>query len=73
MPIDIDEALKKLQVLVINDELYICKIISKNTKNDAIVTAIKGVVPQPGATLPYSAFNGRKISPKRVLKAIFFF
>ena len=45
-------------------------IISKNTKNKAIVTAIIGVVPQPGATLPYSAFNGRRISPNLVLKAI---
>jgi hypothetical protein len=31
---------------------------------------IIGVVPQPGATLPYSAFKGRKISPNLVLNAI---
>jgi hypothetical protein len=29
-----------------------------------------GVVPQPGATLPYSAFSGRKSSPNLVLNAI---
>ena len=33
-------------------------------------TPITGVVPQPGATLPYSAFNGLKISPNLVLRAI---
>jgi len=54
---------------IINDELYICNIITKNTKNAAITTPIIGVVPQPGATLPYSAFNGRKISPNLVLNA----
>jgi hypothetical protein len=32
---------------------------------------ITGVVPQPGATLPYSAFSGLKISPNLVRKAIF--
>ena len=45
-------------------------IINKNTKNSTITTPIIGVVPQPGATLPYSAFNGRKISPNLVLNAI---
>jgi len=29
-----------------------------------------GVVPQPGATFPYSEFSGRKISPNLVLNAI---
>jgi hypothetical protein len=33
-------------------------------------TPIKGVVPQPGATLPYSEFSGRRMFPKRVLCAI---
>ena len=33
-------------------------------------TPITGVVPQPGATLPYSALSGRRISPNRVLSAI---
>jgi hypothetical protein len=45
-------------------------MINKNTKNAAITTAIIGVVPQPGATLPYSAFNGRKSSPNLVRNAI---
>jgi hypothetical protein len=31
---------------------------------------IIGVVPQLGATLPYSIFNGLRISPKRVFNAI---
>jgi hypothetical protein len=31
---------------------------------------ITGVVPQLGATLPYSMFNGLRISPKRVFSAI---
>jgi hypothetical protein len=48
-------------------------IINKKTKNSAIVTAIIGVVPQPGATFPYSAFSGRRISPNLVLKAIIYF
>ena len=45
-------------------------MITKNTKNRPIKTPITGVVPQPGATLPYSALSGRKISPNRVLNAI---
>ena len=45
-------------------------MITKNTRNRAIKTAITGVVPQPGATLPYSALSGRKISPNRVRSAI---
>lgn len=32
--------------------------MDKNIANRAIATPIKGVVPQPGATLPYSEFNG---------------
>ena len=45
-------------------------MITKKTRNRAIKTPITGVVPQPGATLPYSALSGRKISPNRVLSAI---
>lgn len=29
-------------------------------------TAISGVVPHPGATLPYSELRGLRISPRRV-------
>jgi len=45
-------------------------MINKKIKNAAITTAIIGVVPQPGATLPYSEFNGRKNSPSLVRNAI---
>jgi hypothetical protein len=45
------------------EELSIFKIIDRNIANRAIVIAIKGVVPQPGATLPYSKFNGFNKSP----------
>ena len=45
-------------------------MITKNNRNIAIKKPITGVVPQPGATLPYSALSGRKISPNRVLSAI---
>ena len=45
-------------------------MINRNTKNRAITTPINGVVPQPGATRPYSAFKGRKSSPNLVLKAL---
>ena len=45
-------------------------MITKNTRNKPIKTPITGVVPQPGATLPYSELSGRKISPNRVLNAI---
>lgn len=34
--------------------------------NRAIATPIKGVVPHPGATLPYSEFNGFNKSPTAV-------
>ena len=56
---------------MISEELYICNIINKNTKNAIITKPIIGVVPQPGATLPYSEFNGRKISPNLVLNGFF--
>lgn len=36
-------------------------------------TAIIGVVPQPGATFPYSEFKGLNISPSLVLSAISYF
>jgi hypothetical protein len=45
-------------------------MITKNTKNRAIKTAITGVVPQPGDTLPYSEFRGLRISPNLVFNAI---
>jgi hypothetical protein len=45
-------------------------MITKNTKNRAIKTPITGVVPHPGATLPYSELSGLKISPNLVLNAI---
>jgi hypothetical protein len=38
--------------------------------NSTMKTAIRGVVPQPGATLPYSEFSGRSRSPSRVRMAI---
>jgi hypothetical protein len=33
-------------------------MIDRNIANKAIATPIKGVVPQPGATFPYSKFKG---------------
>jgi hypothetical protein len=45
-------------------------MITKNSKNIAIKKPITGVVPQPGATLPYSELSGLKISPNLVLNAI---
>jgi hypothetical protein len=45
------------------EELKISKIIHKNIANKAIATPIKGVVPHPGATLPYSEFNGFNKTP----------
>ncbi|OVA11582.1 hypothetical protein BVC80_1165g13 [Macleaya cordata] len=35
----------------------------RNTANKAIATPITGVIPHPGATLPYSEFNGFNKSP----------
>ena len=52
------------------EELYICRMITRNTRNKPIKTPITGVVPHPGATLPYSELRGLKISPNRVLNAI---
>ncbi len=37
--------------------------MDKNIANKAIATPIKGVVPHPGATLPYSEFKGFNKSP----------
>jgi len=34
---------------------------------------MNGVVPQPGPTLPYSEFRGRRIAPSLVLKVIGYF
>ena len=45
-------------------------MITKNTKNKPIKTPITGVVPHPGATLPYSELRGLRISPNLVLNAI---
>ena len=45
-------------------------MITRNTKNRPIKTPITGVVPQPGATFPYSELSGLKISPNLVLNAI---
>ena len=45
-------------------------MITRKTKKRPMNTPITGVVPQPGATLPYSALSGRKISPNRVRSAI---
>ena len=58
---------------ITNDELYICRIINRKTKKRAINNAIIEVVPQPGATFPYSELKGRKTPPKRVLNAINYF
>ena len=33
-------------------------MIDRNIENRAIATPIKGAVPHPGATLPYSEFSG---------------
>lgn len=40
--------------------------MDRNIANRPIATPIKGVVPHPGATLPYSEFNGFKKSPTTV-------
>ena len=37
--------------------------MDRNMANRAIATPISGVVPHPGATLPYSEFNGFNKSP----------
>jgi hypothetical protein len=45
-------------------------MINRKIKKEAINNPIIGVVPQLGATFPYSIFRGFKISPKRVFNAI---
>ena len=40
--------------------------MDRNIANRAIATPIKGVVPHPGATLPYSEFKGFNKSPTTV-------
>lgn len=40
--------------------------MDRNIAKRAIATPIKGVVPHPGATLPYSEFNGFNKSPTAV-------
>lgn len=52
----------------ITEPLKISKIITKKTAKRAPNTPIKTVVPQPGATLPDSEFNGRSKVPKAILK-----
>ena len=42
-------------------------MIDRNIANKAIATPIKGVVPQPGATFPYSEFKGFNNPPAEVL------
>ncbi len=50
----------------ITEELYISNITVRNIANSPINTPIITVVPQPGATFPYSEFSGFKIVPKVV-------
>ena len=45
-------------------------MITRKTKNKPIKNTITGVVPHPGATLPYSELRGLRIYPNLVLKAI---
>lgn len=51
----------------ITEELYISKITVRNIANNPINTAIIIVVPHPGATFPYSEFNGFRIVPNVVI------
>jgi hypothetical protein len=50
----------------IKEELYNWRMITKNTRNKPMNTAMSGVVPQPRDTFPYSAFRGLRISPSQV-------
>jgi len=54
------------------DALKISRRITRNTANRAIKKPIKGVVPQPGDTLPYSEFSGFRTVPRFVTEPIFF-
>jgi hypothetical protein len=45
-------------------------MITKKTANSPIKIAITGVVPQPGATFPYSEFNGFNKVPSGVVNAV---
>lgn len=47
-------------------------MITKKTANRAMKTPITTVVPQPGATLPYSEFSGFNNVPKAVTFAVSF-
>ena len=51
---------------MMTDKLYISNIITRNTANKAMNSPMITVVPQPGATLPYSEFKGFNIVPKGV-------
>jgi hypothetical protein len=45
--------------------------MTRKTANRAITTAIKGVVPHPGATFPYSEFSGLSKVPRLVTTLLF--
>jgi hypothetical protein len=45
-------------------------MITRNNANSLIKRAIKGVVPQPGATFPYSEFRGFSKVPKLVTRPL---
>ena len=45
--------------------------MTRKTANRAINTAIKGVVPHPGATFPYSEFKGLSKVPRLVTTLLF--
>ena len=46
------------------------RIITRNRRNATIKAAIKGVVPQPGVTFPYSAFSGFRKVPTAVIRQL---
>ena len=51
--------------------IYILLVLEGFYKQVLLKVPITGVVPHPGATLPYSEFKGLKISPNLVLNAMF--
>lgn len=42
-------------------------MVTRNTANKAMKKPIRGVVPQPGATFPYSELSGFKTIPKKLI------
>ena len=52
----------------ITEPLKISKRITRKTAKRAPKTPINTVVPHPGATFPYSEFNGRNKVPSAMLK-----